>query len=75
MYPCHTHSLSYFGSVLGSEKNLHGVRADLSRIAAGDWCKTDTGETKKESQLGREKCDNFYGAGHMETDPLTVVYH
>ena len=37
---------------------------------------------KKKSQFGREKCDNFYGAGpqmyclgHMETDPLTVVYH
>ena len=37
---------------------------------------------KKKSVLGREKCENFYVAGpqmycrgHMETDPLTVVYH
>ena len=25
--------------------------------------KTDTGETEEKSQLGREKCDNFFGAG------------
>ena len=32
---------------------------------------------KKKSQLGREKCGNFYDAGpqgHIETDPFTVVY-
>ena len=25
--------------------------------------KTDTGKTEDKSQLGREKCGNFYGAG------------